>query len=185
MVCVEDEPSSVSDAHIGESPHSPPEREEREIATSHLLLQLAESSSDEAGSSPASNVNADKTDATQSLFAKQYPRVLEQAMPSPTWALHHTISSSYKQLANRDLKHGPSRSKRRRGHLPEESTTVLRDWLLQNKDRPYPSENEKDYFVETTGLTLIQINNWFSNARRRILKRHMPKSGETEQTANG
>jgi len=35
---------------------------------------------------------------------------------------------------------------------------------------PYPTEEEKKQIALQTNLTLIQVNNWFINARRRILQ---------------
>lgn len=61
--------------------------------------------------------------------------------------------------------------KKRRGNLPAEATTILKSWLFDHKEKPYPSEEEKGELVKLTGLTIVQINYWFSNARRRILKR--------------
>lgn len=63
------------------------------------------------------------------------------------------------------------KSKKRRGNLPMKATAHLRNWLFAHKDKPYPSEEEKCELVALTGLTLVQINNWFSNARRRILNK--------------
>ena len=40
-------------------------------------------------------------------------------------------------------------------------------WCAQH---PYPSEEEKRQIAGQTGLTLLQVNNWFINARRRILQ---------------
>ena len=48
-----------------------------------------------------------------------------------------------------------------------EGSDVLKSWLKKNLDKPYPSKEQLAKFVESTGLTNIQINNWFSNARRR------------------
>lgn len=63
-----------------------------------------------------------------------------------------------------------TQNRQRKGHLPEESTTILKQWLFEHKQHAYPNEEEKLQLKEKTNLTLTQINNWFTNARRRILK---------------
>ncbi|ORX54143.1 hypothetical protein DM01DRAFT_1345970 [Hesseltinella vesiculosa] len=60
--------------------------------------------------------------------------------------------------------------KRRRGNLPKHVTEFLREWLIQHKKHPYPSEREKFELAHATSLSVSQISNWFINARRRILQ---------------
>ncbi len=38
------------------------------------------------------------------------------------------------------------------------------------KVHPYPTEDEKRAISQKTNLSLLQVNNWFINARRRILQ---------------
>ncbi|OQD64427.1 hypothetical protein PENPOL_c007G06898 [Penicillium polonicum] len=61
------------------------------------------------------------------------------------------------------------KTKRRPGNLPKPVTDILRHWLHEHLDHPYPSEEEKQMFMTRTGLSLSQISNWFINARRRQL----------------
>lgn len=44
---------------------------------------------------------------------------------------------------------------------------MLKEWLRENKNTPYPTDQEKELLKQQTGLTICQISNWFSNARRR------------------
>lgn len=46
----------------------------------------------------------------------------------------------------------------------------MRAWLFAHIVHPYPSEEEKKLIAEQTNLSLLQVNNWFINARRRILQ---------------
>ncbi|XP_060533997.1 homeobox protein PKNOX2-like [Cylas formicarius] len=60
--------------------------------------------------------------------------------------------------------------KQKRGVLPKHATSVMRSWLFQHLVHPYPTEDEKRHIAAQTNLTLLQVNNWFINARRRILQ---------------
>uniref|UniRef100_A0A915HXK9 Homeobox protein unc-62 n=1 Tax=Romanomermis culicivorax TaxID=13658 RepID=A0A915HXK9_ROMCU len=61
-------------------------------------------------------------------------------------------------------------SKSKRSSLPKKSVDILRSWLFQNISHPYPTEDEKRQLSTDAGLNLTQVNNWFINARRRILQ---------------
>ncbi|EFP00239.1 CRE-UNC-62 protein [Caenorhabditis remanei] len=52
----------------------------------------------------------------------------------------------------------------------KEAITKFRAWLFQNLSHPYPSEDQKKQLAKETGLTILQVNNWFINARRRIVQ---------------
>ncbi|KAF3842678.1 hypothetical protein F7725_001527 [Dissostichus mawsoni] len=66
--------------------------------------------------------------------------------------------------------HDDNSSKNKRGVLPKLATNVMRSWLFQHIGHPYPTEDEKKQIAIQTNLTLLQVNNWFINARRRILQ---------------
>ncbi|CAF2977642.1 unnamed protein product [Rotaria sp. Silwood2] len=58
----------------------------------------------------------------------------------------------------------------KRGILPKSATSIMRSWLFQHIVHPYPTEDEKRAISQKTNLSLLQVNNWFINARRRILQ---------------
>lgn len=61
----------------------------------------------------------------------------------------------------------PGSSKRNGIRFPRQAIKVLRDWLDNHLDHPYPTEAEKMELERQTELTSIQIANWLANARRR------------------
>lgn len=71
------------------------------------------------------------------------------------------VSSSSQHSIKSESKKHPS--------LPKEAVAIMLDWLRQHKDNPYPNDDEKAMLIKQTGLTINQINYWFTNARRRIL----------------
>ncbi|KAB0791585.1 hypothetical protein PPYR_03385 [Photinus pyralis] len=73
--------------------------------------------------------------------------------------------------------------KQKRGVLPKHATSVMRSWLFQHLVHPYPTEDEKRHIAAQTNLTLLQVNNWFINARRRILQPMLDASAPNDSSA--
>lgn len=78
-------------------------------------------------------------------------------------------ASSIQAASELGLEGNLSYSKNKRSNYPKNVTTLLKSWLSSNYENPYPSEVIKQQICEITGLSMIQINNWFINARRRVL----------------
>ncbi|CDS39773.1 homeobox protein homothorax [Echinococcus multilocularis] len=72
---------------------------------------------------------------------------------------------------------GTNASRTKRGVLPKRATQVMKQWLFQHLVHPYPTEDEKRQIASQTNLTLLQVNNWFINARRRILQPMLETTG--------
>jgi hypothetical protein len=51
--------------------------------------------------------------------------------------------------------------------FPRAAVKILKDWMLEHIDNPYPTEEEKESLKMETGLTVGQISNWMANTRRR------------------
>ncbi|XP_077703286.1 homeobox protein Meis3 isoform X1 [Canis aureus] len=72
------------------------------------------------------------------------------------------------------------RRNKKRGIFPKVATNIMRAWLFQHLSHPYPSEEQKKQLAQDTGLTILQVNNWFINARRRIVQPMIDQSNRTE-----
>lgn len=70
--------------------------------------------------------------------------------------------------------------KTKRGVLPKRATQVMKSWLFQHIAHPYPTEDEKRQIAAQTNLTLLQVNNWFINGRRRILQPMLDNSAAAD-----
>ncbi|XP_031241269.1 homeobox protein Meis3 isoform X2 [Mastomys coucha] len=76
------------------------------------------------------------------------------------------------------------RRNKKRGIFPKVATNIMRAWLFQHLSHPYPSEEQKKQLAQDTGLTILQVNNWFINARRRIVQPMIDQSNRTGQGAS-
>ncbi|ORD97642.1 HD2 [Hepatospora eriocheir] len=68
-----------------------------------------------------------------------------------------------------ELYNSQNKNKSKRSNYPKAVSKILKTWLKENMNNPYPTESEKAALMEATKLDSTQINNWFINARRRIL----------------
>ena len=55
----------------------------------------------------------------------------------------------------------------------KEAKYVLKSYLDQNSQHPYPSKKEKSYLAQKSGLNMPQITSWFINERRKLKKLSM------------
>ncbi|XP_061752409.1 homeobox protein PKNOX2 [Nerophis ophidion] len=94
-------------------------------------------------------------------------QVLAQALPPGTIQIQNAqVNVDLSALLDSEDK----KSRNKRGVLPKQATNIMRSWLFQHLMHPYPTEDEKRQIAAQTSLTLLQVNNWFINARRRILQ---------------
>jgi len=80
------------------------------------------------------------------------------------------IDSSSFEFDTKQRKQSTIISSSKRSILPKSATSIMRSWLFQHIGHPYPTEDEKRTISRKTNLSLLQVNNWFINARRRILQ---------------
>ncbi|XP_064115819.1 homeobox protein homothorax-like isoform X11 [Macrobrachium nipponense] len=91
----------------------------------------------------------------------------EDLYPSTGDASNASIGSGEGTEEDED---GSKKNQKKRGIFPKVATNILRAWLFQHLTHPYPSEDQKKQLAQDTGLTILQVNNWFINARRRIVQ---------------
>ncbi len=76
-----------------------------------------------------------------------------------------------KSLMLTSLREVSGRAVKRRPNFPKTISKQLDQWLSSHADHPYPSGDEKSQLCKELGLTMKQLEDWFSNARRRKLRK--------------
>lgn len=93
-------------------------------------------------------------------------------------------SSKRRRLSTSSMDSDMGRSGR--SNLPSASIAVLKQWLSEHTDNPYPTEMQKKALAAQLGLSQTQISYWFINARRRLLSQMMLSTkGTPPGAANG
>ncbi|KAG5677221.1 hypothetical protein PVAND_006997 [Polypedilum vanderplanki] len=112
------------------------------------------------GSTPLSQIGCPP------LNLEQYSAQLSPSCGDSDEEIDSELESNADEMGSNYSLHS---KRQKRGILPKHATSVMRAWLFQHLVHPYPTEDEKRAIAAQTNLTLLQVNNWFINARRRIL----------------
>lgn len=90
--------------------------------------------------------------------------------PEPTILYVYLCLSSFVLYAHMKLLAESDKEKMGTGRSLRKNASVLKTWLYENSDHPYPDAEQKEIMCRLTGMTIKQIENWMANARRRLLK---------------
>ena len=69
-------------------------------------------------------------------------------------------------------------------NLPPHAKEVLSAWLMTHIGHPYPSEAQKDTIQAQAHISRKQLNNWFTNARKRMLGKGSTPAGQSSVTGS-
>lgn len=132
------------------------------------------------GSTPLSQIGAHPCTPVNDMYLGQDITVAGSPSPAPSEDEEDcgtgTASSNHGSIHGSN--HGNvKKGRQKRGVLPKQATSIMRTWLFAHLVHPYPTEDEKRQIASQTNLTLLQVNNWFINARRRILQPMLDGAG--------
>ncbi|XP_076385745.1 homeobox protein PKNOX2 isoform X2 [Megachile rotundata] len=142
------------------------------------------------GSTPLSQIGAHSCAPVNDMYLGQDITVAGSPSPAPSEDEDEGCGTGT-ATSNHSSGHGGSHSstkkgRQKRGVLPKQATSIMRTWLFEHLVHPYPTEDEKRQIASQTNLTLLQVNNWFINARRRILQPMLDGAGaDPVQRAGG
>lgn len=108
-------------------------------------------------------------------FAPSYSPLMYQADGGSTGP-SAPVSQSGRTQRHASLNNNGLKKKRRSGNLPKTATNLLKLWLQDHLAHPYPTDKEKKDLAVVTKLLLPQINDWFINARRRLVPKMLKEA---------
>uniref|UniRef100_A0A3P8ZFF9 Homeobox domain-containing protein n=1 Tax=Esox lucius TaxID=8010 RepID=A0A3P8ZFF9_ESOLU len=101
--------------------------------------------------------------------SRNYLEVIDGQHPD----LHPDLLSSNQVIKdNNGIRHRRGRQNsgkvRHKRQALQDMARPLKQWLYKHRDNPYPTKTEKILLALGSQMTLVQVSNWFANARRRL-----------------
>ncbi|XP_055869894.1 mucin-2-like isoform X2 [Biomphalaria glabrata] len=152
-------PTVSPDSHM-----SPPE-----FSVKDSIPSRAESVQEQSDISPSKCSPSSSASLVPSSSASLVPSCSTSMLDMPATKSTETLRvDSGRQLRARNKrKFLPEKTRHKRQTL-QDMTRPLKLWLVKHRDNPYPSKTEKIELVKNSHMSIIQVSNWFANARRRL-----------------
>jgi hypothetical protein len=81
--------------------------------------------------------------------------------------LNDSIQYETPHIKERAVKTKPKRTVAVKNQLPDYAVDIMNDWFDDHVNNPYPTLEQKEKIAQQGGITLKQVNAWFSNRRNR------------------
>ena len=78
-----------------------------------------------------------------------------------------TMDNAFSGAENKDTRQDEAKTQFR---LAREAQEYMISWFLNHRTKPYPTTSERKSIALKTGLTVLQVRNWFANMRKRHWK---------------
>ena len=101
-----------------------------------------------------------------STFKLTPPTPLVSSEPAETDSKTQSHSTPPPQDVASKLSIAQQQCQRRLKH-PKSKTTILETWFREHEDNPYPDDHTKSMLAQLADLSVVQLNHWFTNARKR------------------
>jgi len=104
-----------------------------------------------------------------------------QKLPRSSSFLHLSSGTSNEAPSNGQENLAKSQNNKSRIHFPKRVQKVLKDWLKNNMQNPYPSQEQKEMLAKEAGITSKQVQIWLSNRRTRMKNKKPKKANFSSQ----
>ncbi|CAI5733104.1 unnamed protein product [Peronospora destructor] len=133
-------------------------------------IDVASSSSSSVASAaePTSVLSGGTSASTSSSAAS--PPTADRKRKQPSSVTENVGVNGSVNSLNKKKEQQPSKKSRR--ELPPHTVAILKGWMLSREHvkHPYPTDEDKQMLLKKTGISMKQLTNWFTNARKRIWK---------------
>jgi len=100
----------------------------------------------------------------------QAPQHPQKERPTP-YSTTSLADRTYKQICRSrkfNTRYPAPEKPRQKRAVIQDMVRPLKQWLLRHRHNPYPTKAEKVQLAVGSNMTLVQVSNWFANARRRL-----------------
>ncbi|CAM9432719.1 unnamed protein product [Lampetra planeri] len=101
------------------------------------------------------------------LYPEPFPRYPALRPDVASWDVRSAHARDKQQQQQPGRRAGALRVRHKRQAL-QDMARPLKHWLYKHRHNPYPTKTEKILLALGSHMTLVQVSNWFANARRRL-----------------
>ncbi|XP_069504212.1 homeobox protein Mohawk isoform X2 [Ambystoma mexicanum] len=116
----------------------------------------------------SSQVLREESPRERSGLGLPYTGALESPHPEGCLPDSSSLKDSHSPRHRRPGSRGNGGKVRHKRQALQDMARPLKQWLYKHRDNPYPTKTEKILLALGSQMTLVQVSNWFANARRRL-----------------